>query len=153
MDPEEFLILFAKIAADYDLDKHLLAEQAWRESRWNPLAVGRSRDMGIMQIIPSTWQKWSKKVGVYDPFDPESNIRVGAAFLASLKVMLNKDLSIDGDHWMLVAYNWGPINVRRLIEGGKGWLDVPQNRRDYATDILLAAETRKLSSGEPVQTS
>lgn len=42
----EFEALFARVAAEYGLDKHMLAEQAWRESRWDPLAIGASSDMG-----------------------------------------------------------------------------------------------------------
>ncbi|NOX60635.1 MAG: lytic transglycosylase domain-containing protein [Chloroflexi bacterium] len=150
MDYEE---IFARVAAEYGLDKHLLAELAWRESRWDPLAVGKANDMGVMQIVPRTWEKWSKIVGVYDPFDPESNIRVGAAFLAALRKMLKKDLNLTGDHWMLMAYNWGPVNVRNLVEAGKGWEDAPQKRRDYALDILLGAEARALAAAEPIDKS
>lgn len=150
MDIEEFEDIFTRVAAEYGLDKHLLAEQAWRESRWDPLAIGQANDMGIMQILPSTWLEWAPKVGVFDPFDPESNIRVGAAYLQYLRQYLAEKLDLVGDHWVLVAYNWGPGNVRRLIEAGKGWNDIPQKRRDYAFNILIGAEARALASAERV---
>ncbi len=150
MDTEEYEALFARVAAEYGLDKHLLAEQAWRESRWDPLAIGEANDMGIMQILPETWMEWAPKVGVFDPFDPESNVRVGAAYLQYLRQYLAEKLHLTGDHWVLVAYNWGPGNVRRLLEAGKGWDDIPQKRRDYALNILLGAEARALAAAERV---
>lgn len=146
MDYEE---LFAAVAAEYGLDKHLLAEQGWRESRWDPLAIGQASDMGLMQIVPATWQEWAAKVGVYDPFDPESNVRVAAAYLAYLRNYLPESVGVIGDYWMLVAYNWGPGNVRNLIQAGKGWDDIPTVRRDYAVNILLGAEARSLAAAEP----
>ncbi len=145
MDIED---IFAAVAAEYRLDKHQLAEQGWRESRWDPLAVGQANDMGIMQLVPATWNEWAPKVGVYDPFDPESNVRVAAAYLTHLRVFLAEKLRLRGDHWLLVAYNWGLDNVRRLVEGGQGWEQVPAARQDYALGILLGAETRALAAAE-----
>lgn len=140
--------LFAKVAAEYKLDKHMLAEQGWRESRWDPLAIGKANDMGIMQIVPATWSEWAPKVKVYDPFDPESNIRVACAYLTYLRKFLSDRLKLTGDHWVLVAYNWGPGNVQKLIEEGKNWGDVPKVRQDYAINILLGAEARALAMAE-----
>ena len=74
--------LFQTIAAEHGLDWHLLAQQAWRESRMNAMAVFSARRLGLMQILPATWNEWAPKLGVVDPFDPESNIRVAAAILA-----------------------------------------------------------------------
>ena len=145
MDIED---IFATVAAEYHLDKHQLAEQGWRESRWDPLAVGQADDMGIMQIVPATWNEWAPKVGVYDPFDPESNVRVAAAYLTYLRSFLAEQVRVRGDHWLLVAYNWGPGNVRQLVEAGQGWDQVPSVRQDYALSILLGAEARALAAAE-----
>lgn len=145
----EFEALFAQIAAEYGFDKHVLAEQAWRESRWDPLAIGADRNLGLMQVIPAVWQEWAPQVQVYDPFDPASNLRVAAAYLASLRRDLAEKTGISGDYWLLVAYNWGPDNVRRLVAGGQRWEDVPESRRDYAISILTGAEVRALAAGEP----
>lgn len=145
MDIED---IFATVAAEYRLDKHQLAEQGWRESRWDPLAVGQADDMGIMQIVPVTWNEWAPKVGVYDPFDPESNVRVAAAYLIYLRSFLAEQVRLRGDHWLLVAYKWGPDNVRKLVEAGQGWDQVPSVRQDYALSILLGAEARALAAAE-----
>ena len=148
---EEYEAIFAKVAAEFNIDKHILAEHAWRESRWNPLAIGGANDMGIMQILPSTWLNWAPRVGVVDPFDPESNIRVGAAFFASIRSFLKTRLGFASEPWMLVSYNWGPYNVLEHLQAGKTWEEIPDLRRNYAESILLGAEVRALVEAEPVQ--
>lgn len=136
--------LFRKIGAEYGIDWRLLAQQAWRESRFNPLAVGAANDMGLMQIIPATWDEWAPKVGVFDPFDPESNIRVAAAILSYLRTTLTR-LGRPEPYWWLTAYNWGIGNVTRLLKNNGTWDQVPAERRAYATEIILAAEADALA--------
>ncbi len=136
--------LFRKIGAEYELDWHILAQQCWRESRFNPLAVGAAGDMGLMQILPATWDEWAPKVGVFDPFDPESNIRVAAAILAYLRDTLVKQGRPER-YWWLVAYNWGIGNTLRLLRNNGTWEQIPAERRAYATEIILAAEADALA--------
>ena len=82
--------IFQDVAGKHKLDWHLMVEQCFRESRFDPLAVGADNDMGLMQIVPATWDDWAPKVGVYDPFDPDSNIAVAGAYLAWLREQLAK---------------------------------------------------------------
>lgn len=42
-------------------------------------------------------------------------------------------------HWMLVAYNWGPNNIRRLADRQGRWADVLEKQRRYANHILDVA--------------
>jgi soluble lytic murein transglycosylase-like protein len=130
--------MFQEIAAQYDLDWHLLVRVAYQESRLNPRAVGKDEDTGLMQIIPATWDEWAPNVGVSDPFDPYSNVQVAAAYLAFLRKYFS-EMGYPEDRWMLVAYNWGPDNLRRLLEDGGGWEQVPEKRRRYALRILQSA--------------
>ncbi len=129
--------IFQEIGPQYDLDWRLLAEVAYQESRMDPLAVGRDSDLGLMQIIPSTWTAWAPKVGVTDPFDPYSNVLVGAAYLAH-----NRDYARSRGYteayWMLIGYNWGPNNLRRVFDEGGDVGQVPARRYRYALDILQA---------------
>jgi soluble lytic murein transglycosylase-like protein len=99
--------------------------------------------MGLMQIVPATWDDWAPKVGVYDPFDPDSNIAVAGAYLAWLREQLAQ-AGRPEPYWLLAAYNWGIANVLKLFKTGGSWKDVPDVRRDYATDIILAAEANAL---------
>lgn len=136
--------IFRKVAQQYQLDWRLMVEQCFRESRFDPLAVGAASDMGLMQIVPATWDQWAPKLGLFDPFDPESNITLAGAYLAWIREQLAKVGRLE-PYWMLVAYNWGIGNVLRLLQAGGGWQDVPEIRRDYATGIILAAEANALA--------
>jgi soluble lytic murein transglycosylase-like protein len=136
--------IFRSIAAEYNLDWHLLVEQAYRESRFDPLAVGKANDLGLMQVLPATWDEWAPKVGVYDPFDPASNVRVAAAYLDWIRAQLVKQGRPE-PYWMLVAYNWGIGNVLKLLKAGGGWSQVPPERQAYAVDITLGAEANAVA--------
>lgn len=130
--------LFQEIGRQYGIDWRLLAAQAYRESSLDPAAVGRDSDLGLMQILPATWNEWAPKTGAIDPFEPYSNVHVAAAYLVYLQEYM---ASLDHPelYWVLTAYNWGPDNVRRLLQDGGEWYQVPVQQRRYAADILEAA--------------
>ena len=127
--------MFKQIGAKYNLDWKLLASMAYRESRLDPNATGQDNDMGLMQIIPLTWNAVAPPLGVSDPYDAHSNALVGAAYLAQLR-----------DHFvpqgytdvriLLVAYNWGPANVEAVLQHGGGWNEFPSSTQQYAQFIL-----------------
>lgn len=127
--------IFQEVGPQYNLDWRLLAELAYQESRMNHLAMGRDRDMGLMQIIPSTWAEWAPKVGVSDPYDPYSNVLVAAAYLAYVRDYAGRR-GYQGDYWMLIGYNWGPNNMRQVFDNGA--VQIPQRQHRYALDILRA---------------
>lgn len=137
--------MFKEVAQQYDLDWRLLAEQAYRESCLNYLALGDAHELGLMQILPSTWNEWAPEVGVTDPWDPYSNVLVAAAYLSFLREYLS-EMGYPQDYWMLVAYNWGPNNLYQLFESGGGWAQVPAVTRQYTLDILKASETGAVSA-------
>jgi hypothetical protein len=143
--------IFKEIGQKYDLDWRTLAQQAYQESHLDPLDIGDANEVGLMQILPSTWNEWAPKVGVTDPFDPYGNTLVAAAYLAYLRGYFD-DMGYPGDHWMLAAYNWGPHNLRQLFESGGGWAQVPAETRQYVLDILRATETGTVGLPEGFQT-
>ncbi len=138
-DEMSYEAMFKEVAQDYDLDWRMLAEQAYQESRLDPLTLGGKREIGLMQIMPTTWDEWAPKVGATDPWDPYSNVLVAAAYLSYLKGYCS-DIGYPGDECMLVAYNWGPHNLHELVDNGEDWGQVPAKVRHYASDILLATE-------------
>jgi hypothetical protein len=144
--------IFKEIAQQYDLDWRLLAHIAYRESRLNPRAIGHANEIGLMQILPLTWSEWARKVEVTDPFDPYSNVSVAAAYLVYLRGYFGS-MGYPGDHWMLVAYSWGPDNLRQLFKDGGGWAQVPAGKRQYALSILQAATTGAVNLPVQFQTS
>lgn len=129
--------IFQEVGAMYGLDWRLLAEIAYQESRMNPMAVGRDNDLGLMQIIPTTWHEWAPKVGVSDPFDPYSNVLVAAAYLAYNRDYARR-LGHTEEEWMLIGYNWGPENLRQHFAENYDWGQLPEKRRNYALQILQA---------------
>ena len=69
---------------------------------------------------------------------------MAGAYLDWLREQLAK-VNRPEPYWLLAAYDWGIANVLKLLKTGGGWEDVPDARRDYATDIILAAEANALA--------
>jgi membrane-bound lytic murein transglycosylase F len=136
--------IFLQVGQEFGLDWRLLAQIAWQESRLNPKAVGRAGDMGLMQILPTTWNEWAPKVKVTDPYDALSNARVAGAYLSWIRLQVAA-AGRPEIYWSLTAYNWGIGNVLRLLQARGGWGQVPPERQDYAIDITLATEVRMLA--------
>jgi hypothetical protein len=72
------------------------------ESYGNVRAISPKGAMGLMQIMPPTWDELRARHGLgNDPFDPHDNIIVGAAYLAQMRDRY-------GMPGALAAYNAGP---------------------------------------------
>lgn len=136
--PLTYRALFEEVGNTYGIDWRLLAALAFRESRLDPSAVGRDGDMGLMQILPTTWDEFAPRSNAEQPFDARHNVEVAATYLLYLQEKLN-EVGHGEIYWVLVAYNWGPNNVRRLLNEGGNWDDVPARQRQYVADILEAA--------------
>ncbi|MCB9077512.1 MAG: transglycosylase SLT domain-containing protein [Anaerolineaceae bacterium] len=136
--------LFRQIAAQYELDWRVLEAIAYRESHMNPYAVGQANDLGLMQVIPSTWNEWAPQLNVSDPFDPYSNILVAAAYLAHVRDFCYAR-GYREPQWMLIAYNWGPAQLDLFLRNGGAWGDIPLAQRQYALVVLDHAARRGLS--------
>ncbi|OQY48722.1 MAG: hypothetical protein B6242_01505 [Anaerolineaceae bacterium 4572_78] len=128
--------MFKYAGTKYKLDWELLAAIAYVESSFNPQATGKDNDMGLMQVIPSTWHEVTPTVGVTDdPYDPYNNILVGAAYLAYVRDYCQAQ-GLEYPKWTLVGYNWGINNINKLLKANKGWNDVPPKQKRYAMTIL-----------------
>lgn len=131
--------MFQEIGALYGMDWRLLASQAHRESRLNPNAQGSAGEYGLMQILPATWEEWAPLVQVSDPWDPYSNILVGAAYYSYIHSYFS-DLGYRDPQWSLAAYNWGPERTLGLLDRGGDWFSIPLPQRMYVADILIGVE-------------
>ena len=53
----------ARAAQQHGLSPFLVKAVVWRESRFNPLARGRSGEIGLMQVMPDTAAEWARLHG------------------------------------------------------------------------------------------
>ncbi|BAF89827.1 lytic transglycosylase precursor [Azorhizobium caulinodans ORS 571] len=82
------------------------------ESSGDPHAASSAGAMGLMQIMPTTWNELRIHHGLgVDPFDPRDNILAGAAYLRQLH---DRYGSIRA---MLAAYNAGPARYEASLAG------------------------------------
>lgn len=116
----------------------LLAAVEWQESRGNQNAISPKGARGVMQLMPGTMADPGFGVRPLDPnaADPVAeNRRLGGDYLSA---MLNR---YGGDkEAALVAYNWGPGNADRWLQGGKKGR-LPAETQSYVRNILGTATT------------
>jgi hypothetical protein len=89
------------------------------ESTFNPLARSSAGAVGLMQMMPSTRNFILQSAGTLHTaasnlHDPAQNIKLGILYLAYLRTKFrgNKEQ-------MLIAYNWGPENLKRALKSGR----------------------------------
>ena len=93
-------------AADrHRMDPALVRAVIQTESNWNPKAYSHKGAGGLMQLIPTTAQRY----GAYDVFDPQQNIDAGVKHLRTLLERYNGNLEM-----ALAAYNAGEGAVDRV---------------------------------------
>jgi soluble lytic murein transglycosylase-like protein len=105
----------------------LLYAMADRESGFDPNAVGKAGEQGMLQLMPDT----QKEVGVEDPFEASQNIDGGAKYIAK---MIDRFGSTE---YGLAAYNWGPGNMRKWLNKGNTDVEkLPKQVRSYVTEVM-----------------
>ena len=69
--------------------------------------------MGPMQVMPATYEEMRERYGLGpDPYDPESNILAGTAYLGELYQRF-------GPTGMFAAYNAGPDRYQQFLDAGR----------------------------------
>lgn len=100
----ELIALVDEIALGEGVDTHLARAIIQAESAFNYRARSRAGALGLMQLMPSTAQRF----GVLDPFDPRQNIQGGVKYLKWLHDYYEGDLTK-----VVAAYNAGEGAVNR----------------------------------------
>jgi soluble lytic murein transglycosylase-like protein len=88
----------------HHVDPALVRAVIETESNWNPKAYSHKGAGGLMQLIPTTAQRY----GAYDVFNPQQNIDAGVKHLKWLLERYNGNLDL-----ALAAYNAGEGAVDR----------------------------------------
>lgn len=89
-------------AAHYGVPAELIEALIDVESAWNPRAVSSKGAMGLMQLMPSTAQRF----GAFAPFDIEQNVAAGTRYVTTLMWEFRGDLRLviaayyAGDRWV-----------------------------------------------------
>ena len=110
------------------------------ESAGDPSAVSEAGAMGLMQIMPETWDELRTAHGLGDdPFDPRDNVLAGAAYL---RAMYNRF----GSPGFLAAYNAGPGRYAEHLATGRR---LPRETRDYLAVLVPLIDA---SPASPMQT-
>lgn len=96
-------------ARRHGLDPLLVAAVVREESGFNPQATSPVGAIGLMQLMPKTahWLANRQDWPIQDLHDPETNIRLGTAYL---RYLLDRTGKLDR---ALAAYNGGEGNVAR----------------------------------------
>jgi soluble lytic murein transglycosylase-like protein len=96
--------LVREAAERHNVDPALVRAVIETESNWNPAAVSRKGATGLMQLIPTTAQRF----GANDAFNPKQNVDAGVHYLKTLLERYNGNLDL-----ALAAYNAGEGAVDR----------------------------------------
>jgi len=104
MDRDGAEKLVREAAERHRVDPALIRAVIETESNWNPLAVSRKGAVGLMQLIPTTAQRF----GVNDLYSPQQNVDAGVKYLKTLLERYNGNLDL-----ALAAYNAGEGAVDR----------------------------------------
>ena len=100
----ELIALVDEIAQREGVDAHLARAIIQAESAFNYKARSRVGALGLMQLMPST----AERFGVVDPFDPRQNISGGVKYLKWLHDYYSGDLNR-----VVAAYNAGEGAVNK----------------------------------------
>ena len=96
------------------------------ESAGDVRALSSSGAMGLMQIMPATWEELRIRHGLGgDPYDSRDNILAGAAYLAQL-------YDLYGSPGFLAAYNAGPGRYENHLVTGD---PLPAETRAYVAKV------------------
>lgn len=97
------------------------------ESRRDRTARSPKGAIGLMQIMPTTWDELRARYGLgNDPWQPRDNILAGAAYLREMHDRYGSIVA------MLAAYNAGPKRYDALLANGRA---LPAETVDYVAKI------------------
>jgi soluble lytic murein transglycosylase len=132
--------LIRPIALKEGVDPLFVRALIWRESRFDPDAVGLAQERGLMQVTPIAAEDWVRatKVEGWEVdrlFDPATNIQVGTWYLA--RAMRRWKETDEPKVFALGEYNAGRSHALRWVDPADpasavkfmGRIDFPTTRK------------------------
>jgi soluble lytic murein transglycosylase len=103
IDTNQYDSLIMQHSYNHGVDPTLVKAVMKAESNFNSQAISPKGAQGLMQLMPDT----ARHMSVYDPLDPDDNIRGGTRYLRLLDDTFQGNLEL-----ILAAYNAGPNRVK-----------------------------------------
>ena len=153
--PKDYSDIVKRYAAEYDIPPEVIFAIIKTESDFDPKARSNAGAMGLMQMMPSTFE-WltgedhlNEKLLTLKLFDPEVSIRYGTYYLSYLRNRFFPSGEVD---WSVIfaAYNGGEGNVAKWLsdpecvdENGR-LVNIPfPETRSYVSKVNKAIDTYK----------
>lgn len=159
---QRFDRLIVEASARYQIDANLVRAVIWRESDFDPGAVGAAGERGLMQIMEPAAQEWAKAESLEnfrptDLFDPRTNILAGSWYLA--RAISRWPEADRPEVFGLAEYNAGRTHARRwardlprpIAAAFIERIDFPTTK-NYILDILDRTELYRRQPDLPVTT-
>lgn len=122
----QFQMHIKEASQRFDIPENWIAAVIMAESSGDPRAISSTGAMGLMQLMPGTWEELREQHGLgADAFDPHNNILAGTVYL---KAMFERF----GSPGLFAAYNAGPGRYARHLRDGK---PLPKETRAYVANI------------------
>ena len=129
----------AEAAQRFGIPERWIRAVMQAESAGNPRAVSSAGAMGLMQIMPGTWDELRAAHGFgSDPFDRRENILAGSAYLRQMYDQF-------GAPGFLAAYNAGPGRYAEHLRTGR---TLPRETRRY---VAVLSQELGFSDAVPLQ--
>lgn len=123
---EQWQPLIAEASARFGVPESWITKVMHAESRGSPFAVSRKGAVGLMQIMPGTWDEMRAALGLgADPYEPRANILTGTFYL---KLMYERF----GYPGLFAAYNAGPSRYSDHLTGKRR---LPIETRSYVAEL------------------
>lgn len=135
-----FAVYIAEAAQRFGIPEGWIVAVLDAESAGDTHAVSHAGAMGLMQVMPGTWDHLRARYRLgSDPFDPRDNILAGAAYL---REMYDRYGTIPA---MLAAYNAGPDRYDEYLATGR---PLPAETRAYVDQLApaLGAATQSVDA-------
>ena len=116
--PQFFSELISKVCAENSIDEPMLYALVRTESFFEPTVSSSAGANGLTQLMEATAKDEARKLKLGDDWnilDPETNLRMGSHYLASLISRVDGNIPI----LALFAYNGGLTNVRNWLKKSK----------------------------------